>query len=121
MKETDNMHSLNTPAKRIKDAILRLGCKQKDFANNTGIYYTTLSRYLTEKTSIPEHYIHKASEALDLPYEYIKYGNPEGVSLPSYGAKENIQYIQYKEIINRLENIEQLLNTLLEQKEKFKI
>ena len=118
MKKMDNTHSLNTPAKRIKDAILRLGYKQKDFANNTGIYYTTLSRYLTEKTSIPEDYIHKASEALDLPYEYIKYGNTEGVSLPSYGAKEDIQY---KEIINRLENIEQLLNILLEQKEKFKI
>lgn len=104
-----DVSSLDTPGKRLKDALSRSGYKHKDFANDLGIYYTTLSRYLNDKVTIPESFMVKASEALDLPIAYIKDGKLLGVNLPQYGSKDE-KY--YRAIEERLSDIEDMITEI---------
>lgn len=60
-----------TPSERLKSLIELHAFKMKDFAEISGVYPTTLSRYVNGKQAIPLHYIKKAADILNVTPEYI--------------------------------------------------
>jgi len=56
---------------RLQSALMKAKVKNKDFAEATGITPETLSRYLHKKANIPEEYIKRAAQELNISVGYL--------------------------------------------------
>lgn len=61
-----------TPGSRLKDLIENRGYKMKNFAEESGIIPTTLSKFVNNKLPMSNKYIRRAAELLDVTEEYLK-------------------------------------------------
>ncbi len=103
-----------TPGSRLKDLVERRGIKMKEFAELSGIYHTTLSRYMNDKQQMPDKYIIKAAELLNVTPEYLKCESDDATppEYQRYTIDESQEMLDYNRQQFRFSHMADFLGTL---------
>lgn len=93
---------MSETGKKIKQILLNRNCRQKDFARHLGVSETTLSMWISGKTTPTMDNLSKLSDLLGVPLEYFVSDSP---SFEQFIFDLNKRSITYDELLKIIDNL----------------